>query len=90
MSVFKHLRFLAALSILLSIAVAAESPLERLSPGQSLEGFKVANLYDNSVGKAMGARFISNKYGFIVDLITDSVGAAGVLLGQICPKMGQR
>lgn len=69
MSVFKHLRFLAALSILLSIAVAAESPLEKLSPGQSLEGFKVANLYDNSVGKAMGARFISNKYGFIVDLL---------------------
>lgn len=43
--------------------------LNNLSQNQSISGFKVANLYDNDSGAPMGGRFISEKYGFIVDLI---------------------
>jgi len=70
MKVFKHILVPA-----LILTVAAFSPLmaddflESLQPDQVIHGFRTANLYDNSSGKAMGARFISDKYGYIVDLV---------------------
>ncbi|MFH2048158.1 MAG: hypothetical protein ABIJ12_01835 [bacterium] len=43
--------------------------LNNLKPDQSIHGFRVANIYDNNDNRPMGGRFISEKYGFIVDLI---------------------
>ncbi len=60
-----------ALVLLLGVvpAYAADLSLEDLQPGQEIHGFKTLNLYDNSSGAAMGARFISTKYGFIIDFM---------------------
>ncbi len=49
--------------------VMANTYFEKLQPGQKISGFSVMNLYVNSADKATGARFISDKYGFIVDLM---------------------
>lgn len=43
--------------------------LTNLTPEQTIHGFRVANIYDNNDNQPMGGRFISEKYGFIVDLI---------------------
>ncbi len=55
--------------VLVSSTLLADDYLEGLQPGQIVHGFKTVNLYDNNSGKALGARFISEKYGFIVDLM---------------------
>ncbi len=50
-------------------AAEGDNFLNNLKPDQSIHGFKVANLYDNNNNQPMGGRFVSEKYGFIVDLI---------------------
>ena len=52
-----------------SMASASNELLESLQPQQKLHGFTTLNVYENSAGKAMGARFISDKHGFIIDLM---------------------
>lgn len=52
-----------------SSSVLADEFLESLKPNQVVHGFRTANLYDNGSGQAMGARFVSEKYGYIVDLV---------------------
>jgi Zn-dependent M16 (insulinase) family peptidase len=47
----------------------AGTDLESLKDGQNIHGFSVMNLYENGSGKAMGARFVSEKYGFVIDLM---------------------
>lgn len=47
----------------------ADEYLEGLKPDQAVHGFKILSLYENGSGQAMGARFVSEKYGFIVDLL---------------------
>lgn len=54
--------------VLFSHAIADEY-LESLQPMQKINGFTVSNVYENGAGQAMGARFISDKYGFIIDLM---------------------
>jgi len=63
-----------ALSAILAVAligsaVMADEFLEGLQPNQVVNGFRVVNLYDNASGQAMGARFMSEKNGFIIDLL---------------------
>jgi len=43
--------------------------LDDLKPEQHLKGFTVHNLYENGAGGVMGARFISDREGFVVDLM---------------------
>lgn len=61
----------SALFIALAIfsPLLADSYLESLQPDQVVHGFRTVNLYDNSSGQALGARFASEKYGFIIDLM---------------------
>ncbi len=60
---------MAAFMAVLAVSVWAGGFLESLQPNQKVHGFTVTTLYDNSSGKAMGARFVSDKYGFILDLM---------------------
>jgi len=55
--------------IAISSQILADAYLENLKPGQNIQGFTVVNLYVNGADKAMGVRFISEKYGFIIDLM---------------------
>jgi len=43
--------------------------LEELQKGQALHGFTTENLYVDGQDRAMGARFVSEEKGFIVDLL---------------------
>ena len=54
---------------LLVVPASAGTRLSSLRPGQNLNGFTAVSLYENAAGKAMGARFISVEYGFIVDVV---------------------
>lgn len=49
--------------------IFAEMTLDQLTENQSLHGFKTISLYDNANDQPMGARFVSEKYGFIVDYL---------------------
>jgi hypothetical protein len=64
---------IAAVLLLLVTAMAApalgDQYLDSLKPDQKVHGFSVANVYENAAGKTMGARFISDRYGFIIDLM---------------------
>ena len=51
------------------IPVWAGASLEDFQEGQKIHGFTAMNLYESSTDKAIGARFISDKFGFIIDLI---------------------
>ena len=42
---------------------------ERLTENQRVQGFRVLNLYDNAADEPMGARFIDERSGFIVDFM---------------------
>ena len=62
------------LSVMIGVLVVfapalADEYLESLQPMQNIHGFTVSNVYENGAGQAMGARFISDKYGFIIDLM---------------------
>ncbi len=68
----KRLSILGLASVFLIaviIPVWAGSDLEHFQEGQKIYGFTVMNVYENSTGKTIGARFISDKFGFIIDLI---------------------
>lgn len=69
----KHVKGILVLALVLTLAaftpLLAGDFLENLQPDQVVHGFRTANLYDNSSGQAMGARFVSEKYGYIVDLV---------------------
>ena len=43
---------------------------QSLQPNQKLTGFTVRTQYVNQVGDGVGGRFVSDKYGFIVDLFS--------------------
>lgn len=47
----------------------ADEYLESLRQDQKLCGFTVKTVYENANGKAMGARFLSDTYGFVLDVI---------------------
>ena len=50
-------------------SVLADDYLDKLTEGQKIHGFSVNSIYLNSSGAAMGGRFISDDYGFIIDLL---------------------
>jgi Zn-dependent M16 (insulinase) family peptidase len=60
--------------VILSFLVVTVQPalgtemFEKLRPEQHIHGFRTANLYVDSEGVAMGSRFVSKTYGFVVDL----------------------
>jgi hypothetical protein len=64
---------IATMAALLAIAAVAPATgdeyLDSLKPDKKIHGFSVANVYENAAGKTMGARFISDRYGFIVDIM---------------------
>ena len=64
---------LTGLCLLMSISITttamADEYLESLTENQKAAGFSAVNVYENALGNIMGARFISDKYGFIVDLL---------------------
>ncbi len=68
-SKLKAVGLLLVFVLALVSSLRADSYLESLQPQQKVHGFRVLNLYDNSSGQAMGARFLSERYGFVIDLI---------------------
>ncbi len=64
---------IAAASALLVAApltpALGDQSLDSLKPHEKIHGFSVACVYENAAGKAMGARFISDRYGFILDVM---------------------
>ena len=69
----KRRYFFVGVTILMILAagitVQAENAFEKLKQGEKVNGFTVLNLYDNAADKPMGARFISDRYGLIMDLL---------------------
>jgi Zn-dependent M16 (insulinase) family peptidase len=59
---------LAAMLVIISQTGAITS-FETLKEGQKINGFTALNVYLNGADRAMGARFISDKYHFIVDIM---------------------
>jgi Zn-dependent M16 (insulinase) family peptidase len=57
------------------VAVTAASPaesdevIEKLQKDQQMADFKVENIYDNEMGRAMGARFRHLPSGFVLDIL---------------------
>ncbi len=66
---FSILQITLFMVIFIFLPVQASTYLENLQPDQNIHGFSTANLYVNGTDKVMGARFISEKYGFIIDLM---------------------
>jgi Zn-dependent M16 (insulinase) family peptidase len=62
---------LAALGILVMAAPAALGARfwDGLQPEQTVGRLRVVNLYEGAGGDAMGGRFVSDRYGFIVDVL---------------------
>ena len=60
---------LIGLALIISSPLQADDFLESLQPNQEIHGFSTNCVYENSEGKVTGARFISEKNGFIVDLM---------------------
>lgn len=60
---------MVVLVLMLAMPVVAATNLELQQPNEKIHGFSVVNLYENGAGQVMGARFVSDKYGFIIDLI---------------------
>ena len=50
-------------------ALAQNITLDKLSPGGSVNGFKVTSIYLNDADKPMGARFIHDRSGFTLDVL---------------------
>ena len=57
------------LVLLLALPVWSGTDQEFPQPQEKLHGFTVANLYENGAGQVMGALFISDEYGLIIDLV---------------------
>jgi len=55
--------------ITVAISVSASTNLKNFDKDQNIHGFKLTNVCENGIGKAMGARFISEKNGFLIDLV---------------------
>ena len=61
------------IEILLMLCLIAHSAsgtdmLQELQPGQKIQSFRTMNLYENEESTAVGARFISEPYSFVLDL----------------------
>jgi Zn-dependent M16 (insulinase) family peptidase len=68
----KRLSILGLVSVFLVaviVTLSAGADLADFQQGQKIHGFTVMNLYENGAGKVIGARFISDRFGFIIDLI---------------------
>jgi Zn-dependent M16 (insulinase) family peptidase len=67
----RGIRFISVLFLLsfMAVSVTADEFLEALKPDQKIHGFTVLNVYDNAQDNAMGARFISTKYGYLLDVM---------------------
>ncbi len=65
------LSILLSTALLLSFATLtiADDYLENLTENKQVHGFKTAAVYENGIGKAMGARFVSKDYGYILDVL---------------------
>ncbi len=63
------LQLIALLVVSMCSPLMADVSLEDLIPDQNIEGFSVANLYLDGTDKVMGARFLSERYGFILDVM---------------------
>ena len=55
--------------IVVIVAVSAGTNLDDFHQNQKIHGFTVMNVYENGAGKTIGARFISDQFGFIIDLV---------------------
>ncbi len=55
--------------LMLTSAAGAAVPLESMTKGQQVDGFRVESVYLNDGGQPMGARFIHRKTGFTLDLL---------------------
>lgn len=62
------LGFLLVLFISLFSSVWGKADFESFQPGEKIDGFTVANVYESGTERAMGARFVSDKFGFVIDL----------------------
>jgi Zn-dependent M16 (insulinase) family peptidase len=54
---------------ILSSSARGDTELAKLKPDQKIASFKTANIYENELGQAVGARFRHIPSGFILDLL---------------------
>ena len=60
---------LIIVGLIAASAMAADNYLETVEQNQVINGFRTDAIYENANGAAMGGRFVSEKYGFIIDLL---------------------
>ncbi|HKO56493.1 MAG TPA: hypothetical protein VJ276_11490 [Thermoanaerobaculia bacterium] len=66
----RRVAIMLILSILASTAGAAEDvKLDKLTKGQSIDGFRVEAVYLNDSDRPLGARFVHERTGFTLDLL---------------------
>lgn len=58
------------LAMVMLASMAAATGFADLKDGQKIDGWTATALYLNAADKPMGARFVSDKYGFVLDLMT--------------------
>ena len=72
------MRYYTSIAVILTIFLLSHksygksqdmSYFESLQENQKIAGFSVVNVYENAGGKAMGAKFIADRYDFILDLL---------------------
>jgi Zn-dependent M16 (insulinase) family peptidase len=61
---------LATLIVAVLPIVAGATGFSDLKDGQKINGWTATTVYLNAAEKPMGARFVSDKYGFVLDLMT--------------------
>ncbi len=66
---FTSVALIISLILIFILPSQGASDMGSFQEGQAVHGFKAMNLYENSAGSIMGTRFISEKYGFIIDLM---------------------
>ncbi len=66
---FRIAAMLFGAAVMLSGEALADSFWDRLQPEQTVGSFRAVSLYEGARGEAMGGRFVSGKYGFVVDLL---------------------
>ncbi|KAA3635125.1 MAG: hypothetical protein DWP97_05420 [Calditrichaeota bacterium] len=69
MKLVKITTYVICLTCIFAVTAFSAVTLNDLSENQVVSGFRTVSLYENGSGNPMGARFISEKYGFIVDYL---------------------
>jgi Zn-dependent M16 (insulinase) family peptidase len=61
--------FIALTVVFTACTAFGQNYFEQLEQGEKVNGFTTTAVYENGRGAAMGARFVADKYGFVIDLL---------------------